>query len=431
MKNKIKAISLVALLALGGCSSDEDDLSVTNPVLPSENKEQVVVVENTSISVNESSSIDITYNIHDEENDGINVSALIIEDDGNSDVGSIIVGVSSRTITYTSPMSVSEDMTYTLVIRTEDPINSHIVEVEILLNVINSSNEDSTPTIAFSLNEDFVAINESAPLTEFSYIKTPSSDNIDVELFVNYKFTPDDPNDADLFTIEHDEFNSVIKLSSININKNVSGVLEVTVSDGSNESSDSITINLIDDINQLLRELKVKYDSSIIVYDSISDRNDELVIFDYYMEMANIINPQNSAQVLLLRDELLVDIEAERAFISLLSNDIGNFILDVNRNMSDIDSISGTQDLLETKINVFGVSSIFIINKLNERYLDNILPSFTVKDINKITIDNTNYYSRYIGDEAYGNFDTLKYNWSFNDNYKFLELINVLTTYCN
>ena len=86
----------------------------------------------------------------------------------------------------------------------------------------------------------------------------------------------------------------------------------MTVSDGLNSFTDQIHLVFVDDVDHQLNSLLELYNPVNDMYNSLSSRNDELKIFDFYKELSLIKYPKNDSKMALLRLDLLNNIQNEK-----------------------------------------------------------------------------------------------------------------------
>tara|TARA_B100000700_G_scaffold331687_1_gene467073 strand:- start:15674 stop:17824 length:2151 start_codon:yes stop_codon:yes gene_type:complete len=314
-----------------------------------------------------------------------------------------------------SDINISGNQEGLLTLTVDDGINT--VSKEILVTL--QEDLDRNPTIVINGNNTINISEENGGTISFSAQNNNPDTN---SLSLSYDITLPNNN----VNVSLNEENQTISFSNINIQNDYSTTLTVTASDGVATVSDTVNVVFVDDIDSEFLEFKADYENEKLKYSEIQ-RNDELVIFNFVKEFSQIQYLQSD---LINQYETQVNqfLNSDQIAIDNLVSQIDGFIAKENSyTEQEFDAAKANLNEMKIQVSNYGLESLDAINDLISE--TNILPLLITS---KNELNDEGYYSRYVGNSAYGTYlDQERRLWQFNDEFKFLELVNVQNGQCN
>lgn len=379
-----------------------------------------ITLASSSFIVEELSTLNIPFDVTDKDGDKVNVSINVV-DTSNVLTKAPTINSNSLDLSFGEITTDTADITIELSATDGEDVVSKSIKIKVQNKV-----GDSIPNIDIFSGTESLTIKESSNLVEIPYTISKAKDNPNSTLDVSYSLYPSDLN----INVVLDKVSKKLILKDFVFIGDKEGRLEMTVSDGLNSFTDQIHLVFVDDVDHQLNSLLELYNPVNDMYNSLSSRNDELKIFDFYKELSLIKYPKNDSKMALLRLDLLNNIQNEKNEIQILIDDLNSYISDSNRDITQFNKKMETFAILKDKVNKYGSSAIIKINEANRNNINNLLPVLIADNVIVTTVNDVNYYSRYVGNQTYGSFDLTKSSWSFKDDFKFMELVNILNTYC-
>ncbi len=366
-----------------------------------------ITISENEYTVNESSGIEISYNVESPKDSPTAPVSVSFSLDLDENLASVVHDVENKKIVI-SNININENLSRVLTLTAST--NGFTSSVNTLLNFQNDV--DRSPQVMITSPNPSVISEENGGVINYAATLNNPSRNLSTT------FEIDVPNDE--IVVNHNSVNQTITFSNINIKENYSTVLTVFASDGVDVSSSQINIEFINDIDREKEEFIDRYNVQKNYYNNLINRDDEVKLFSFYEELAEITN-LNAEIINETRALISQNATNEKNELLVLFNKLENFTTVVNPSEEVIAAAEEDLSSFKIKLENYGLKSVNDLNNFILQ-LDVTVPLLSATK-NRLTPNNV--FSRYIALATYGRYIDVEQNiWIFNQNYKMLELVN-------
>jgi hypothetical protein len=412
VSDNISASTVVNITLKGTDGKDSVQDTTTVMVVEAFNEAPVVELSQTDFAFEEGQTVLIPMTYTDADGDELTVSLNTVTSTGLNVTATEAAGGIQLVIGEIDAHEAIAKVTLTVADSQE------VVEQEITVVVSNSLTEEQ-PLI--SIVGDSIVVNELGK-TEVSYtLEDPNTDlsalsvSYSLSTDINAKITLDTENKK--LTFEH-----------INIDGDQAIELTMTVSDEFHTVTDTATLNFVEQVDVELQAFLTDYVPVMEKYNSVKDRNDEITLFYFYEEMAKVVAHNSIANIAAIKAEIQPIYDANKAEIQPVIDTIDAYVADLSRDPSELTAMFASLESITDKVNNFGFDAVIKLNEANVE-LGSLLPELPFVAISEVIINDFSYYSRYVGNSSFG-YVVDNTSWKFTNNYKFMEYVNIVNTYC-
>lgn len=380
-----------------------------------------IVVAGTNSQNEEFHTVRIPFGVQDADNDeltfsvspisGLQESGIeIVEQDENS-------GLIEATFAKAYTQNIQGSFTLTADDRNESStvtVNLLVQKTEVAPTIKINKREVSSGVIPYEVNEDAsIAISfQTEDLNGDQVFVTGSLSNPDV----TQSFEPNITGNS-------------VNLSGFNVTEDTLITLTLTANDrtGMPVATDTVEVNIIDTVNAELNQLNEAIILEREKFTSMNSRNDELTLFDFYVDYLSITDQLTTSQ----KDTYLAQLENGRENeVSAIEQVIAEIETEQAKpeEEQDLAYLSSKLEELKTANNQIGMTGINILNTLAQ-IDDNLL---VLDNVNTIYLANENskQYSRYVGNTELGFYSNVT-TWEFLSQFEVLETVNFMSGQCN
>lgn len=228
-----------------------------------------------------------------------------------------------------------------------------------------------------------------------------------------------------------DSTKNSITFNNITVSSPQTVIMTLTVTDGVYSSSQDVTLNILNNVDTDMEDFTALYLPIKSMYYSVYGRMDELSLLSVYKEIAKVVSPEKIISFDSYDSQIRSNFTNERNNMEVYISEIDAFIALNQQTTDKYTEMTKKINDLKSLIDLYGSTSIPVLNNANKD-IGSLLPIlYTTQKLKTFTINGTNYYSRYIGDATYGSFNADKTVWTFSTPYKYMEVINFLSTSCS
>jgi hypothetical protein len=451
----------------GSLDFNETDKTITYTVGNIQEEESFSIVMNVEDPEGESASEDtlssrtVSVQVLNNINEAPTVEISTGEVDEDNNIILNVAGNSSHTlnIPFTVADSDGDELTYSIgtlsglegEVKFNEDNTAIIVELEetYVLDLegrfdIAIYDGQETTSVNFKV---LLAPTQVSPTLEVVMNKDGSGNIVSFEVeegqSLSISFNVDDLNEDEVFvsavltdevaTYEQTVVGNKIDLTDFNVEEDMSIKLTITATDatGTVDVVQTVAINVTSCADCAFVEALDKQSSLLSMHNSISSRDDEKKLLNFYTDYLSLTEQLTDEEVATyktnINNSMLAEKKSIESKISALNVEFDKVKSDegLKIDQSFVENLNVLMNALEISINTYGNSGITMLNELAQ--IDSKLPTLDLSA--KVNLVSSVDYSRYVGNNDYG-YSQTEIVWKFLNEYEILEVINVLSGEC-